>query len=199
MAAGSPASSKGEQARRYTEYLTLFISPPLAKVGHKIAGIRQPAHPPPDPLEFPSTARWQICCERPNARHAAAHGPHCGPYELLTVLRYLDRNPLRAKLVRRAENWRYGSLWLSGQAEAPAWLLPASRWPLKRPADWLEWVNTPQTPNEEAEVQACIKRGRPYGSPRWTKQTARDMDLESTLTPRGRPVKHANKKETRPL
>jgi len=117
----------------------------------------------------------------------------------LTVLRYLDRNPLRAKLVRRAENWRYGSLWLSGQAEAPAWLLPASRRPLKRPADWLEWVNTPQTPNEEAEVQACIKRGRPYGSPRWTKQTARDMDLESTLTPRGRPVKHANKKETRPL
>jgi putative transposase len=108
---------------------------------------------------------------------------------LLTVLRYLDRNPLRAKLVRRAENWRHGSLWLGMQAERPVWLLPESKWPVARAGDWLEWVNTPQTPKEEAEIQLCIKRGRPYGSPRWTTQTARSMGLESSLRPRGRPAK----------
>jgi putative transposase len=30
----------------------------------------------------------------------------------LTVCRYVERNPLRARLVRRAENWRWSSLWL---------------------------------------------------------------------------------------
>ena len=115
---------------------------------------------------------------------------------LLTVLRYLDRNPLRAKLVRRAESWRHGSLWLEMQAEQPVWLLPESKWPVKRPGDWLEWVNTAQTPKEEAEIQTCIKRGRPYGSPRWTTQTARSMGLESSLRPRGRPPKKQQKKDS---
>ena len=29
----------------------------------------------------------------------------------LVVCRYVERNPLRANLVQRAEDWRYGSLW----------------------------------------------------------------------------------------
>ncbi len=29
-----------------------------------------------------------------------------------TVARYVERNPLRAGLVERAEAWRHGSLWL---------------------------------------------------------------------------------------
>ncbi len=31
---------------------------------------------------------------------------------LLTVLKYIERNPVRAKLARQAENWRWGSAWL---------------------------------------------------------------------------------------
>ena len=31
--------------------------------------------------------------------------------QLYTVLRYVERNPLRAELVDRAENWRWSSLW----------------------------------------------------------------------------------------
>src|SRR5262245_49854312 len=30
---------------------------------------------------------------------------------LLSVCRYVERNPLRAKLAKRAENWRWSSLW----------------------------------------------------------------------------------------
>src|SRR6266567_1735105 len=30
----------------------------------------------------------------------------------LSVCRYVERNPLRAKLVKRAERWRWSSLWL---------------------------------------------------------------------------------------
>src|SRR5205085_655128 len=42
---------------------------------------------------------------------------------LLTVLRYVERNPVRAKLVRLAERWRWSSAraW-ANPSERPAWL-----------------------------------------------------------------------------
>src|SRR5437870_4093756 len=57
---------------------------------------------------------------------------------LLTVCRYVERNPLRAGLVSRAEAWRWSSLAhrLAGDAQAQKLLHP---WPLPLPADWLEW------------------------------------------------------------
>jgi putative transposase len=50
---------------------------------------------------------------------------------LLAVLRYVERNPLRAKLVKRAENWTWSSLRerLSGEASE---LLHAGPVPLPR-------------------------------------------------------------------
>jgi len=43
---------------------------------------------------------------------------------LLMVCRYVERNPLRAGLVRRAEEWRWASLWRRtyGDAAAKRWL-----------------------------------------------------------------------------
>jgi putative transposase len=52
----------------------------------------------------------------------------------LTVARYVERNALRAKLVTRAANWQWSSLWRRVQAEAKlmTWL---SDWPVERPRD----------------------------------------------------------------
>ena len=57
---------------------------------------------------------------------------------LYSLLRYVDRNALRAELVERAADWRWGSLWRqqSGSAEQRALL---ADWPLPRPQDWNEW------------------------------------------------------------
>jgi REP-associated tyrosine transposase len=49
---------------------------------------------------------------------------------LLTVCRYVERNPRRAGLVRRAEAWRWGSLW---RRERGRGLDLLSDWPLARP------------------------------------------------------------------
>ena len=48
---------------------------------------------------------------------------------LLTVLRYVERNALRANFTQRAEDWRWGSLWVrhSGPAELRD-LLSDCRW-----------------------------------------------------------------------
>ena len=51
---------------------------------------------------------------------------------LLTVLRYVERNPLRATLCERAEDWKFGSLWrrLHGGSDS---LRILSNGPIPRP------------------------------------------------------------------
>jgi putative transposase len=110
---------------------------------------------------------------------------------LLTVARYVERNALRANLVRRGEDWRWSSLyrWLRGSAEDRRLL---SAWPLPRVASWLDHVNSPQTEAELAALRRCVNRGSPFGSDTWTERTIRSLALESTIRPRGRPRKPIN-------
>jgi putative transposase len=63
---------------------------------------------------------------------------------LLSVLRYVERNPFRAGLCQRAEDWKHGSAWLmdTGKPKAKALL---SKWPIPRLRNWLENVNKPNT------------------------------------------------------
>jgi putative transposase len=59
---------------------------------------------------------------------------------LLTACRYVERNPLRAGLVTRAEHWRWCSLWRRYH-QCDDGLL--SRWPIPVPADWVDALNVP--------------------------------------------------------
>ena len=105
-----------------------------------------------------------------------------------TVARYVERNALRAGLVERAQDWRFGSLWQHG-GNSPGQRLPLSPWPVARPDGWIDWVNAPQTEDEVAAVRQCIQRGRPYGNDAWTAEKAKELSLEWTMRPRGRPKK----------
>jgi hypothetical protein len=49
--------------------------------------------------------------------------------------------------------------------------------------------NEAQTEARLAGVRRSVKRGSPYGKPRWQQQTARAMGLEASLRPLGRPKK----------
>jgi putative transposase len=104
----------------------------------------------------------------------------------LTVCRYVERNALRAKLVKRAETWRWGSLWRSVHGDAPARAL-LSEWPIARPRNWIERVNRPENQAELDALRRSVNRGSPFGDNRWVERTAKRMGLESTLRPRGRP------------
>jgi putative transposase len=107
----------------------------------------------------------------------------------LTVLRYAERNPLRARLVKRAEDWTWSSL--RQRSAGTADLL--SSCPVSLPSHWTNLVNEPQTEAEVAAIRESIRRGKPYGSERWTKLAATKLGLQSTLHPRGRPRKDAKK------
>ena len=106
----------------------------------------------------------------------------------LTVCRYVERNALSAGLVTRAEDWRWGSLWVRtyGDPEQKAIL---SKGPRKWPEGWLEMVNTSESGAEEDTLRQCISRGRPFGGPGWVQQTCRELGIEPSLRPRGRPRK----------
>lgn len=104
---------------------------------------------------------------------------------LRTVLRYVERNPLRAELVSRAEHWRWSSLsaWLAGER----WLWRGK--PALRGRDWLQRVNQPLSAGDLERIRQSVTRGSPFGDDRWVSKTAQDLGLESTTRPRGRPKK----------
>ena len=105
---------------------------------------------------------------------------------LLKVCRYVERNALRANLVRRAENWQWSSLWRGRQEQDGAWL---ADWPIPRPTSWLDIVNQPESEAEVAALRRCVQRGAPFGEESWTVATAKRLRLESSLRPTGRPRK----------
>jgi len=105
---------------------------------------------------------------------------------LLNVLRYVERNPVRAGLVESAQDWPWSSVGAPPQwASQPA--LHAG--PVPRGANWIEYVNQPQTEAELAALRHSVSRGTPYGSQVWQKRVAKQLGLESTMRARGRPTK----------
>jgi len=110
----------------------------------------------------------------------------------LAVCRYVERNALRAGLVKRAEDWRWCSLGRRWVAEDPG-RPKLSAGALPFPADWLKQVNRAQNEKELAAIRRCAERGQPYGGDLWTNRTAGRLGLASTLRPRGRPKKATKK------
>jgi putative transposase len=107
---------------------------------------------------------------------------------LLTVLRYIERNPLRAGVVARAEDWLWSSVRERGGA---ATLL--TRCPVPGPTDWARWVNAPMTEADIQAVRHSVNRGTPFGEAAWARRTAKRLGLEASLNPRGRPRTRAEK------
>jgi len=111
---------------------------------------------------------------------------------LLTVMRFVERNPVRATsiAVRKAQRWRWSSV---GSLPKDALIPQLHPGPVGRPENWLEWVNQPQTEGELKALRDSIARGAPFGSATWSKRTAKRLGLESSLHPRGRPRKKPQK------
>jgi putative transposase len=103
----------------------------------------------------------------------------------LTLLRYVEANPLRAGMVEAAEQWAWSSL--GCDEETSRKLL--GEWPEDQPADWPAQVNKALSEAQLERIRTSIVRGRPLGSEPWTRRTAATMGLEYTLRPRGRPPK----------
>ncbi len=104
----------------------------------------------------------------------------------LTVLRYIETNPLRAALVARAAQWPFSSLALRRGRKAPFAIVPG---PIELPDDWQALVEQHVPEPQQAAIARSIERGIPFGDVAWTQITAARLALQSTITPKGRPRK----------
>jgi len=107
-------------------------------------------------------------------------------HHLLTVMRYVERNALRANLVDRAEDWRWGSLRWRSQPNPPVAIDDS---PVPLPSYWRYLVNEPQTDAEIAEIRTCVNRQRPFGATDWVRAQAVALGIEHSLNAFGRPRK----------
>jgi putative transposase len=95
-------------------------------------------------------------------------------HHLWWVWRYVERNPVRAGLVTRAEAWRWSSLWHRCSNcpeitldEGPSW----------RTTNWTDYVNEPQSDAELARFRALAVRNLPFGSTQWQAWVTRELGL----------------------
>jgi putative transposase len=104
---------------------------------------------------------------------------------LLTVIRYVERNPVRANLVSSAADWNWSSISTS-PSQPRTVTTPA---PVQKPKDWLKFVDTPQTPAELDALRRCAQRNAPFGGTAWVAETAKSLGLEASVRDLGRPPK----------
>jgi len=116
-------------------------------------------------------------------------------HHLLSLLRHVERNPLSAGLVERAQMWRRGSLWSRVHGEEAIKTL-LSRWPVDRPPNLTARVNSALTAKDSDRVGVRIARGRPYDGDEWVRQTVEELGSEQTVRPG---AGHARRAGLRPI
>jgi len=95
---------------------------------------------------------------------------------LITVLRYVLQNPVRAGLSSTVREW----LW----SRRPQ-LIDAS--PVEDDRQWMEQLGEPIQEDQLAIIRECLNRQRPFGKTVWQAEMAATFGLGSTLRSRGRP------------
>ena len=105
---------------------------------------------------------------------------------LLTVLKYVESNPLRAGLVNSANNW----LWSShGESIHKGGHSLIDEIPVELPKEWSKFVNESISEKELEKLRQSVSRQSPYGDSLWQVHVSKIFGLESTIRPRGRPRK----------
>jgi putative transposase len=118
---------------------------------------------------------------------------------LLTVVRYVESNPLRAGMVTDLirHPWSSYAFHALGRAdpllrELPGWdILRSSA--TARQRRWRTWLHTPLSQRELAALRRSVTSGRPFGSEAWVGEIAARLGLPLATRPRGRPRKEAGK------
>lgn len=80
---------------------------------------------------------------------------------LLTVLKYIERNAVRAKLCKTAESWRWGSAHrrVHGNLKQKALLAES---PVPLPRNYRKWLNEPEPSEELDALRKSVSMSVPY-------------------------------------
>ena len=101
----------------------------------------------------------------------------------LSLLKYIEANALRAKLVRQAQNWHYGSLY-ERVTKSRELLDPPY---IELQENWQEYINQPIKTQTLELIRNSVNRQAPLGAKDWQSKIADELGLSSTINQRGRP------------
>ena len=92
---------------------------------------------------------------------------------LYACARYVEQNPVRARLVERARDWRWSSAraHLAGRDDGLVRVKPL----LDKVEDWRTFLGEKLTGEELETIRAGERSGRPRGSPQFVKQLERRL------------------------
>lgn len=113
---------------------------------------------------------------------------------LWEAIRYVELNPVRARMVDRAEDYPWSSAWAHcGRtfdpvlAEDPAWLRRLEGIP-----DWSAWLSAGERPDHVETLRRNAEKGFPCGSDEFVEQLEATTGLVLRPLRRGRPRKTEN-------
>lgn len=105
---------------------------------------------------------------------------------LQRLMVYVEQNPLRAKLVHRAEEWQWSSLWRREGGKVTH-LKMLAELPIMLPSNYLTLVNTLPSDDQLEPLRRSVNKGTPFGSDAWTDEMVGKYNLGSTVRSPGRP------------
>ena len=104
----------------------------------------------------------------------------------ITLVRYVEQNALKAKLVDKTENWKWSSVWrrVNGNFKQKKLL---SGWPVDIPEDYLLNLNQIFMKSDEEDIEKSMIKNTPFGEENWTADIVKRFSLEQSLRNVGRP------------
>lgn len=108
-------------------------------------------------------------------------------FYFLSLVRYVERNAKRAAFVKKAEDWKWSSIYLRLYGDEKQKKL-LNNWPVEIPDNYLKWINQPQPKEEVENIRCNLKRNRPFGEEDWTKKMVERFGLETTMRNPWRPI-----------
>jgi len=114
---------------------------------------------------------------------------------LWRVLAYVERNPVRARLCRKAWLWAWSSAAAHCGGQDPSGLLDMAAWRQEMsPARWRRTLERPDDDRLVASLRLSTSRGRPLGSDRFVAKLETLLGRRLRPLPPGRPPKPKNKR-----
>jgi putative transposase len=107
---------------------------------------------------------------------------------LYVVCSYVERNPVKARLVQYAEQWPWSSVSsLPPDGQRP----PLHDWPIPKPPpdEWTRILREPSPQVRHLECARAIARNAPLGSDAWRKEIGERLRWVRGVRPPGRPRK----------
>jgi putative transposase len=111
---------------------------------------------------------------------------------LLTVIKYVERNPVRAGITKLVEDWKWGSGRIRRYGTAKQKQL-LSEGPTVLPRNYYSWVNAADKEDVIKQLRTSVNKGTPFGSDDWVNTMVDTHHLGATLRGSGRPKGSKNR------